>query len=81
MATSKCGACGKTHFELVPATPNGCRYQVNFVQCSACGVVIGVTGHSDVATLVGSVSDQLEKAKNAIEGRLARIEAALPGRR
>ena len=43
MATSKCHACGSTHFEVVPAmTIPPLKSKPKFVQCSECGAVVGV---------------------------------------
>ncbi len=75
MAASRCGACGKTRFELNGATPTGCRSQINFIQCAACGAVVGVGSHSDIASVVANVAEQLAATREAVEERLARIEA------
>lgn len=42
MATSTCSQCEETKFELVLQQPQDAKYSFNFVQCAACGTVVGV---------------------------------------
>lgn len=44
MAQSKCVACGHDGFEMKEVLPSGAPFKFKFVQCAACGVVVGVTG-------------------------------------
>lgn len=53
MATSKCGSCGGTEFEMVQQDAvRGSRYKLMFVQCASCGAVAGITTHEHVPTLI-----------------------------
>ncbi len=47
-------------FEVKAAEPIGSAYQVNFVQCAACGAVAGVT---DPWSLIGYFQKQNEALK------------------
>lgn len=42
MATSSCPKCPGTSFELKQASIKGAAFTMGFVQCSACGAVVGV---------------------------------------
>ena len=42
MAVSQCVKCGNGVFELVAKIPMGSSRKVMFIQCSACGGVVGV---------------------------------------
>jgi hypothetical protein len=42
MAISQCVKCGNRSFESVAKNPIGFPQQVMFIQCSACGGVVGV---------------------------------------
>jgi hypothetical protein len=41
MAASTCVKCGGTRFEMVENQPAGSKVKVYFVQCAACGGVVG----------------------------------------
>ena len=75
MAASTCGKCGSHSFETAAFTPLGQSYKLTLVQCSSCGVPIGVL---DPAT---SELDRLKSQLAAIDERLVRIATALSGSR
>jgi hypothetical protein len=72
MAISTCGKCGGHSFELALFTPIGESKKLNLVQCSACGVVVGVLDPS-----LGPQIDALKREVAAIDQGLARIAGAL----
>lgn len=79
MATSKCAACGKTSFELKEVEPKNSRVKYNFIQCAACGVVVGVADYVNLGAGVAAILKGLEDASRKVdnmESRLARMEAA-----
>jgi hypothetical protein len=61
--TSKCGACGKSDFELAEAKIRGARHKNHFVQCGACGVVVGVLIGRDAGTLLDDALKELAEIK------------------
>ena len=65
MATSTCGKCGGTDFESRVVETKNTRYKVNFFQCAACGVPVGVVGHHNV----GATLDQVEHLLSEVRGR------------
>lgn len=72
MATSKCSKCGSPSFETVNHTPANSRYILLFVQCAACGAVVGVLdayniGHSlgMVAEVVNDIARKVGSTKHA----------------
>ena len=72
MAVSVCLKCAGHSFELAPLTPLGTSHKLTIVQCSACGVPIGV--------LDPVSGPQIEALKNqiaAIDEKLNRIAKAL----
>ena len=42
MAISKCPRCEGTRFEMKEANVKDSRFKLTFVQCAACGTVVGV---------------------------------------
>lgn len=74
MAVSTCVKCSGHSFEVALLTPLGQSYKLSIVQCSSCGVPVGV--------LDPSVQARLEALKTqiaAIDERMTRIARALAG--
>lgn len=61
MATSKCPSCEKTRFELKENSPTGSKFKFNFIQCSACGTVVGVADYFHIPTLIHGLQETVEK--------------------
>lgn len=49
---SKCPGCGGNYFEMKYAEPTNAAHPVQLVQCSKCGVVVGVMPNLDTAALL-----------------------------
>lgn len=87
MANTKCGSCGWHQFEVKDASPTGARYRQTYIQCSSCGVPIGVVGALDSGVIsdenrtslrdLDSQVGQLKSSLQQIDYRLARIEQLL----
>ena len=83
MAMSKCGSCGNHSFEIREAEPAGAQYKQIFVQCTACGVPVGVVDYINAGPLIETLRSQVSqiqtqmKALDDIDFRLRRIEKAL----
>lgn len=75
MATSSCPKCDKHSFELHTAEPSGSRYKLNFVQCSACGTVVGVVDYYDA----GVIGKKQEKALEDLQKQLNKLQSSLSG--
>jgi hypothetical protein len=75
MAASTCVKCGSHSFEAASIAPLGQGYKLTLVQCSNCGVPIGVL---DPGT--GPAIESLKAQLAAIDQRLVRIARALTGR-
>lgn len=67
---SVCSKCSGTTFEIKENSPSGGNYKVVFVQCSSCGVPVGVTGYFDAGVLL----KKQEKVLAALEQRLSALE-------
>jgi len=48
-------------FEIMPARIENCDYQMNFVQCAACGTVVGVLEGNNLTAVLESQAKQLKK--------------------
>ena len=59
MAISRCVKCGHTDFEMSEAEPNGSNVKVFFVQCAACGGVVGVTDYCNTALTLEKLAMKL----------------------
>ena len=60
MATSKCPRCEGTSFEIVEAKRlKDANFRMNFIQCSSCGTVVGVTSFHDVSSLLIKLAERL----------------------
>lgn len=59
MAASTCGKCGGHRFELKEVEPTASNYKYMFVQCSSCGVVVGVLDYFNTGHLLKKIADHL----------------------
>lgn len=59
MATSKCPSCNNHSFEMKEISPRGSQFKYNFIQCSACGAVVGVVDYFNTARLLHNLAEQL----------------------
>ena len=83
MAVSKCGKCEATRFELKTQEPSGSAVKFNFIQCAACGTVVGVTDFLAVGTMVGGLSGDIGNMAKRVDdvlSRISRLEAILARR-
>lgn len=71
--TSTCAKCGGHYFEIKGFEPRGANYKQNFVQCTSCGVPVGVLDYYNVGTLLKEQEKDMEK----LARRLAAVESAL----
>lgn len=60
MALSTCPKCGNHSFEMVENSPSNSRFKVLFIQCSACGCVVGTKEYYDIATLIKRLAQKLK---------------------
>lgn len=67
MALSKCGSCNGGFFQLVEKEPSGSNFKVMFVQCSACGVPIGVMDYFDTHTQIQKLDKRLNNLQSAVD--------------
>ena len=67
MALSKCGSCGNGFFQMVEKEPSGSRYKQMFIQCSSCGVPIGVTDYYHTHTKLVEIEQKIGKLEKALQ--------------
>ncbi len=60
MSTSKCPKCSSTYFQLSENLPSGSNYKLQFVQCSACGSVVGVLEYFNNGVLLQEIKKKVE---------------------
>jgi hypothetical protein len=60
LATSKCGKCDGTTFEMTRNSVHGSDYKIMFVQCATCGTVVGITDYYNVPSLLIKLAEGLE---------------------
>ena len=66
MAMSACPKCDGNHFEIKTIEPRGCNYKENLVQCTSCGVVVGVLEYYNVGSLVKDQEKEITKLQRAV---------------
>ena len=71
--SSKCASCGNTGFEIKDVSPAGAGYKLKFIQCSSCGVPIGVVDHANIGAFLKTQETEIQ----SIELRLSQIERKL----
>ena len=59
MAKSACIKCGGTVFEMVQAEPRNSGFIVHFVQCGACGGVVGVLDYYNIGGMLEILAKNL----------------------
>lgn len=57
---SKCPKCDGTSFEMVKASIENANYSYNFIQCSSCGCVVGVTESHNIGALLYKIAEKLD---------------------
>ncbi len=55
MADSKCPKCDSTSFEQKDAKIAGAKFQYRFIQCAACGAVVGLIDNMHVPSLLTQI--------------------------
>lgn len=81
---STCGFCKSTRFDLKEVSPHNSKYKMYFVQCSACGVPVGVTDFYNTHNSIEETNAKIKKLEdklNSVEYTLSQIVTALNSRR
>jgi hypothetical protein len=68
MALSTCPkpGCGSHIFEVVGAEPHNSRFKLLFVQCIACGTVVGTQPYRNTNSLIGDLQKQVKDIQNDV---------------
>ena len=69
MATSKC-SCGNLTFEIKEVEPRNAKFKHNFIQCTKCGVPVGVIDYRNSAKLIDELKSDMFKGQAAIHASL-----------
>ena len=70
MADSRCVKCSGTRFEMVENQPAGSKVKVFFVQCAACGGVVGALDLYAVGDIVKRTAATVKQIAERLEVRL-----------
>lgn len=66
MAVSTCSKCGGHSFRLDESVPSGANYKLMLVQCSSCGVPVGVVDYYNLGALLKKQEAEIENLKSAV---------------
>lgn len=67
MALSRCPKCDNESFEMVEVEPGNWRFKIMFVQCAACGAVVGTMDYFNLSTLILELKDKLDNIELKLE--------------
>lgn len=70
---STCVKCSGRLFELKEQAPSGSAFKLQFVQCSSCGVPVGVMEYFNA----GVKLDKLEKRMSQVESQIGYMQDSL----
>jgi len=57
---SKCPRCSNDEFEAVNETPINSEYELIFIRCTSCKIVVGVIDYYNVGALVKKLASKLK---------------------
>ena len=57
--SSKCPCCPSTSFEVSIETPKNSNFKLQFIRCSACGVVVGTTEYYNIGAMIEALAIKL----------------------
>jgi len=66
MAMSTCPKCEGQRFEIKTAEPAYSKYKLNFLQCMACGAVVGVLEFYNAGQLLKEQEKEIAKLQRAV---------------
>lgn len=64
---SKCGSCGNYSFKVQQVEPQGSAFKLYFVECSSCGVPVGVTEYHNTGALITKLEEKIDGLSSEIE--------------
>ena len=67
MATSTCSKCGNHSFQLIEVSPGGARYKYYFVQCTQCGVPVGVLPFNNTSAEIEAMEKRVMNGLSVVE--------------
>jgi len=59
MAISTCPKCSNSTFEMKEYSPRGSDFKYSFIQCDACGAVVGVTDFYNIGGMLETLAKKL----------------------
>ncbi len=57
---SKCPQCSNDKFEAVNETPANSIYELIFIRCTSCKIVVGVLDYYNIGTLINKLATKLK---------------------
>jgi hypothetical protein len=65
MAISRC-SCGSTNFELKEVVPRGSNFKLHFVQCTSCGIPVGVIEYMNISDMLQKQNEAIKRIASAV---------------
>jgi hypothetical protein len=66
MAISTCPKCNHSNFETQETSPNKSNFKLIFVQCSACGCVVGVMEYYNIGARISELEKKIDCIANEV---------------
>lgn len=64
---STCVKCGSHLFRVQQIEPTGSTFILYFVQCSSCGVPVGVMEYNNLGAMIEELKSQVSKINNELD--------------
>lgn len=76
MAQSRC-QCGSATFEVVINSPRGSNFKLAFIQCAACGIVVGVQDYYNTGQKIDDAIEAINQLHlKGVRATATNIESA-----
>lgn len=63
---SKCPSCGNLSFRVQLVEPGESNFKLYFIQCSSCGVPVGITEYYNSGALIRGLEEKLSSLSDQI---------------
>lgn len=64
---STCGKCGSHLFKVQSNEPQGSAFVVYFVQCTSCGIPVGVLEYANSAALLEGIEKKIDSLSSSMQ--------------
>ncbi len=64
---STCAKCGSHLFQVQQTKPSGSAFKLYFIQCSSCGVPVGVREFNNVGAMIEQLGAQIRSLQQDVQ--------------